>query len=438
MNFDSFSFDRRLVSGINSCGYTTPTPIQVRAIPEVLKGKDVMGLAQTGTGKTAAFALPILQRLLDSNVPTQGPVRALVLAPTRELALQIHENFISLGKQTGIRSAAVFGGVGANPQIKAANKATVIVACPGRLIDLLNQGVLKLDKVDVLVLDEADRMLDMGFMPDIKKILSRLPATRQNLLFSATMPHDIRDLAGKILVNPATVQVDNTAPATRVVHEFYPVHPGLKASLLETLLDVTKYESVLIFTRTKHRAKNLARKLSFRGHESTFLQGNMSQNQRQRALDGFKDGTFKVMVATDIAARGIDCDRITHVINFDVPDTAETYTHRIGRTGRAGRAGVALSLVTTEDERLMREIEKIVGKSVDRRKVAEFDYDQPCKSQPGLERRGRVAAAPKRSYGSDKKRTSGDSRGRSGKPSGRPSGKFAGKASGKPSGRVKR
>lgn len=434
MNFDSFSFDRRLVSGINSCGYTTPTPIQVRAIPEVLKGKDVMGLAQTGTGKTAAFALPILQRLLDSNVPTQGPVRALVLAPTRELALQIHENFISLGKQTGIRSAAVFGGVGANPQIKAANKATVIVACPGRLIDLLNQGMLKLDNVEVLVLDEADRMLDMGFMPDIKKILARLPINRQNLLFSATMPHDIRELAGKILVNPTTVQVDNTAPAIRVGHEFYPVHPGLKAPLLETLLDVTKYESVLIFTRTKHRAKNLARKLSFRGHESTFLQGNMSQNQRQRALDGFKDGTFKVMVATDIAARGIDCDRITHVINFDVPDTAETYTHRIGRTGRAGRAGMALSLVTQEDERLMREIEKIVGKSIEHRKLADFDYDQPCKSQPGLERRGRVPAAPKRAYGSDKK----ESRGRSGRPSGRPAGKFAGKASGKPSGRVKR
>ncbi len=406
MNFDSFSFDQRIVTGIIGCGYTIPTPIQVRAIPEVLSGRDVMGLAQTGTGKTAAFALPILQRLLTSNAPKQGPCRTLVLAPTRELALQIHENFISLGKQTGIRSAAVFGGVGANPQIKAANKATVIVACPGRLIDLLNQGVLKLDQVDTLVLDEADRMLDMGFMPDIKKILARLPVNRQNLLFSATMPHDIRELAGKILVNPATVQVANTAPATSVGHTFYPVHPQLKVGLLEALLDVTKYDSMLVFTRTKHRAKNLARKLSFRGHEATFLQGNMSQNQRQRALDGFKDGTFKVMVATDIAARGIDCDRITHVINFDVPDTAETYTHRIGRTGRAGRSGMALSLVTKEDERLMREIEKIVGRQIDRRKVEEFDYDQPIKSVPGMDRRGPAPAKHKKSYGSDKRRPS--------------------------------
>lgn len=387
MNFESFSFDRRIVAGINACGYVNPTPIQARAIPEVLKGRDVMGLAQTGTGKTAAFALPILQRLLEAKTPGRGPARVLVLAPTRELALQIHENFISLGKQTGIRSAAVFGGVGFNPQIRAVRQSTVIVACPGRLMDLLNQGVIDLSHVNTLVLDEADRMLDMGFLPDIKRIMSHLPDARQNLLFSATMPTDIRKLADRILVEPATVQVANTAPAAKVSHAFYPVRPHLKGGLLEALLDTTDHESVLIFTRTKHRAKNLARKLDRKGHNATFLQGNMSQNQRQRALDGFRKGTFNVMVATDIAARGIDCDRITHVINFDVPDTAETYTHRIGRTGRAGRSGCALSFVTQEDQRMMRDIERIVRTRIDRQTLDGFDYDKPLARQGGEPRR---------------------------------------------------
>ncbi len=384
MNFDQFSFDGRIASGIKSCGYETPTPIQQAAIPEVLKGRDVMGLAQTGTGKTAAFALPILQRLIDAEASKQGPARVLVLAPTRELALQIHENFVDLGRQTGIRCAAVFGGVGQNPQIKAVRRSAVVVACPGRLIDLLNQGVIKLDHVDTLVLDEADRMLDMGFLPDIKRIIKRLPEQRQNLLFSATMPNDIRKLADRILHQPATVQVANTAPAASVSHSFYPVPQHLKTKLLEVLLKTTNHESVLIFTRTKHKAKNLARKLDRGSHNATFLQGNMSQNQRQRALDGFRKGDFNVMVATDIAARGIDCDRITHVINFDIPDTPETYTHRIGRTGRAGRTGVALSFVTSEDKSMMRSIERIVGNRIERFTLEDFDYNQPVpgRNQP--------------------------------------------------------
>ena len=377
MSFDIFSLDRRIRAGIDACGYTTPTPIQHKAIPEVLKGRDVMGLAQTGTGKTAAFALPILQRLLDDRAKNQGPARVLVLAPTRELAQQIQENFRDLGAKTGIRSTAVFGGVGFNPQIKAARRATVIVACPGRLIDLLNQGVLRLDHVDTLVLDEADRMLDMGFLPDIKRILAHIPEDRQNLLFSATMPRDIRKLADEILNDPACVQVANTAPAEAVEHAFYPVRQQLKTGLLQALLDDTEHDSVLVFTRTKHRAKTLARKLNSAGRSATFLQGNMSQNQRQRALDGFRKGAFRIMVATDIAARGIDCERISHVINFDVPDTAETYTHRIGRTGRAGRSGIALTLVTREDQRLMRDIERVVKKRIDHLEVAGFDYDQP-------------------------------------------------------------
>ncbi len=377
VSFKQFSFDRRILAGINACGYEKPTPIQEKAIPEVLKGRDVMGLAQTGTGKTAAFALPIMQRLLENKISGQGPIRVLVLAPTRELALQIHENFMELGVEAGIRSSAVFGGVGAMPQIQAARRSSIVVACPGRLLDLMNQDVIKLDMVDTLVLDEADRMLDMGFLPDIRRIMSKLPKRRQNLLFSATMPNDIRDLADKILYRPATVQVANTAPAKTVEHAFYPVSQHLKNGLLFKVLAETDYDSLLIFTRTKHKAKNISRRLVARGHKATFLQGNMSQNQRQRSLDGFRDGTFKVMVATDIAARGIDCDRITHVINLDIPDTAETYTHRIGRTGRAGRSGSAFTFVTRDDLRLMREIEKAVGYPIEHRTLEDFDYDKP-------------------------------------------------------------
>ncbi len=419
MSFDHFSFDRRLVSGINASGYVTPTPIQTQAIPEVLEGRDVMGLAQTGTGKTAAFALPILQRLLNDGAYKQGPIRTLVLAPTRELASQIQETFFTLGKETGIRTAAVFGGVGMTPQIKASGKATVLVACPGRLVNLLKQGDVRLDQVDTLVLDEADRMLDMGFMPDIKRVLSYLPKRRQNLLFSATMPADIRKLADKILHNPKTVQVANTAPVASVEQAFYPVRQHLKPSLIEAILDTVQYESVLIFTRTKHKAKNLAKKLCTRGHEATFLQGNMSQNQRVRALDGFKDGTFKIMVATDIAARGIDCARISHVINFDAPDTAETYTHRIGRTGRAGRSGKALSLMTSEDKLLMRDIERIVSTRIEHCEVDGFDYDQPCLVQPG----GRDRRGPKNNFrgggnsGGGNKRGGGGGGGKSGRNS---------------------
>ncbi|MGE4195229.1 MAG: DEAD/DEAH box helicase [Pseudodesulfovibrio sp.] len=360
MTFSNFSLDSRIVAGIKDCGYETPTPIQQQAIPLVLEGHDVMGLAQTGTGKTAAFALPILQRLLTGNKSERAIPRVLVLAPTRELALQILENFRDLGKHARVRSAAVIGGVAMNPQIQAFGHSQVIVACPGRLVRLLSKGAVNLNHIDTLVLDEADRMLDMGFMPDIKRILAKLPARRQNLLFSATMPADIRKLADKILNNPKTVQVANTKPVESVEHRFLNTQGHLKGEVLGKLLKTIDHQSVLIFTRTKHKAKNLARKLAGAGHASTFLQGNMSQNQRQRALDGFRDGKFSIMVATDIAARGIDCDRISHVINFDMPDTVETYTHRIGRTGRAGRSGQAVSLVTSEDKTQVRDIERVM------------------------------------------------------------------------------
>ncbi|CCH49497.1 DEAD/DEAH box helicase [Pseudodesulfovibrio piezophilus] len=359
MTFSSFSFDQRIVAGIKACGYETPTPIQRNAIPVVLEGHDVMGLAQTGTGKTAAFALPILQHLLKDSSPKGSP-RVLVLAPTRELALQIQESFIALGKQTGIRSAVVIGGVGMNPQIKAFAQSRVIVACPGRLVRLINRGAIRLNTITTLVLDEADRMLDMGFLPDIKRILAQLPDKRQNLLFSATMPNDIKKLADGILVNPKRVQEANTVPVTSVGHAFYTTQTHLKNDILEKLLSKAEHESVLIFTRTKHKAKNLSRKLNKDGYDSTFLQGNMSQSQRQRALNGFRQGQFNIMVATDIAARGIDCDRISHVINYDMPDTVETYTHRIGRTGRAGRSGQAVSFVTRDDKMQIRAIERVM------------------------------------------------------------------------------
>ncbi len=392
MNFDSFSFDRSIVSGINDAGYTTPTPIQSQAIEPVLKGRDVMGLAQTGTGKTAAFALPILQRLVDAKAQKTGPMRVLVLAPTRELALQIHENFITLGRQTGIRSAAVFGGVGVTPQIKAMNKATIVVACPGRLLDLMGRGDADLSNVQTLVLDEADRMLDMGFLPDIRRIMERLPHERQNLLFSATMPKEIRELSNRILNDPAIVQVDNIAPAESVSHAFYPVPKHLKPSFLQELLETINYSSVLVFTRTKHKAKALANKLERMAMSATFLQGNLSQNRRQKALDGFRNGEYRIMVATDIAARGIDCEKISHVINYDVPDTVENYTHRIGRTGRAGQTGIALSFITSEDTLFVRDLERFMDTSIERKKLDGFDYDQ----QPSVQQRQQPGIRPKR------------------------------------------
>ncbi len=403
MAFSSFSFDNRLNAGIKSCGYETPTPIQTQAIPHVLKGYDVMGLAQTGTGKTAAFALPTLQRLLDERLPAKGAPRILVLAPTRELALQIHESFIALGKQTGIRSAAVIGGVGMSPQVKAFAHSRIIVACPGRLVRLMKMNAISLNQINTLVLDEADRMLDMGFMPDIKRILAKLPVKRQNLLFSATMPADIRKLAEKILNQPKTVQVANTVSVKSVGHIQYKAPNHLKLSLLGKVLAATDHKSVLIFTRTKHKAKNLARKLSNGGENCTFLQGNMSQGQRQRALDGFRNGQFNIMVATDIAARGIDCDRISHVINFDMPDTVENYTHRIGRTGRAGRSGTAVSFVTPEERSQIKDIERVMRIKIEQDTIDGFDHNAVSTK---IDTRKPSRRPPKNRFSNSRKRSS--------------------------------
>lgn len=376
MKFAVFNLHPLVAAGVKEAGYITPTPIQTQAMPLVLKGRDVMGLAQTGTGKTAAFALPILHSLMQGG---RGHVRALVVAPTRELAEQIHEAISDLGQQTRLRSITVYGGVGVNPQVEKLKRGVeIVVACPGRLLDHIGQGTIDLSRVEVLVLDEADQMFDMGFLPDIRRILQHLPRQRQTLLFSATMPDEIRRLANDVLSDPVTVQVGTTAPAVTVSHAIYPVAQHLKTPLLLELLQHTDTESVLIFTRTKHRAKRVGEQLEKAGYHAASLQGNLSQNRRQAALDGFRDGTYQILVATDIAARGIDVSQISHVVNYDIPDTSDAYIHRIGRTGRAARTGDAFTLVTGDDTAMVRAIEKVLAAPLERRTLAGFDYSVPA------------------------------------------------------------
>lgn len=368
MQFTEFNFHPKVAAGVAAAGYVSPTPIQARAIPPVLAGRDVMGLAQTGTGKTAAFALPILHRLMDGG---RGHVRALVVAPTRELAEQIHAAISELGRNTGLRSITVYGGVGINPQIARLKKGVeIVIACPGRLLDHLNQKTIDLSRLEVLVLDEADQMFDMGFLPDIRRLLKQLPSQRQ------TMPQEIRNLAKEVLRNPETVQVDLVAPATTVSHALYPVQEARKTDLLFSLLKNTGTGSVLVFTRTKHRAKRLGEKLAKTGYRAASLQGNLSQNRRQAALDGFRDGRHQILVATDIAARGIDVSQVSHVINYDMPNTTDAYIHRIGRTGRATRTGDAFTMLTAADRAMERALEKALGRPIERRNIEGFAIDQ--------------------------------------------------------------
>ena len=381
MDFNDFKLHPHVDAGVRQAGYTTPTPIQVQAIPPVLQGRDVMGLAQTGTGKTAAFMLPILHRLMEGP---RTKIRALIIAPTRELAEQIHDAAGTLGRKARTRSVTIYGGVGFNPQVTRLKQGTdIVVACPGRLLDHIGQGTIDLSGLETLVLDEADQMFDMGFFPAIRKILQHIPSRRQTLLFSATMPQEIRGLAREILRDPVTVQVGTVAPATTVSHALYPVDQHLKTALLMQLLHGTETESVLVFTRTKHRAKRLGDQLTKAGHRAASLQGNLSQNKRQEALDGFRKGTYRVLVATDIAARGIDVSQVSHVINYDIPATAEAYIHRIGRTGRAARSGEAFTLVTGEDAGMVRTIEKVLGAPLARRTVESFDYGAPAPKPSG-------------------------------------------------------
>ncbi|MCF8057112.1 MAG: DEAD/DEAH box helicase [Desulfocapsa sp.] len=363
MDFKKFNFSSRIADNIRNCGYEHPTPIQEEAMPKIMDGKDLLGLAQTGTGKTAAFALPIIQKLAAGP---RGKIGALVVAPTRELAEQINESFRDLAEGTGLRTVTVYGGVGKGGQLQEFKQGVeVVIACPGRLLDHLNNHGLKLDKVETLVLDEADQMFDMGFLPDIRRILKHLPRQRQTLLFSATMPADIRKLADETLHNPVEVRIKLEQPLEAISQVLIPVSKRQRANLLLQLLKETEEGSTLVFSRTKYGAKNLAKKLNKNGIKAVDLQGNMSQNQRQRALTGFRDGDFTVLVATDIAARGIDVSRVGQVINYDLPSTAEAYTHRIGRTGRAQRSGRAVSFIGHDDKAMIKAIERLQGKSIE-------------------------------------------------------------------------
>ena len=402
MSFDNFCLHAQISSNIHALDYETPTPIQRAAIPVVMKGRDIIGLAQTGTGKTAAFLLPILNRLLAK--PGKG-IRVLIVVPTRELADQIREAALDFSEGTKIRSVTLYGGVSINPQIQALRRGCeIVIACPGRLLDHLQQRTIDLRGVDTLVLDEADQMFDMGFLPNIRKIVQHLPKSRQTLLFSATMPAEIRRLTNEVLQNPETIQAGSIAPVATVAHALYPVPQHLKTALLMELLKTISSESVLVFTRTKHRAKRLEEVLQKARFKVASLHGNLSQNRRQASMKGFRSGEFQVLVATDIAARGIDISSVTHVINYDIPDTTEAYTHRIGRTGRAERNGDAFTFVTQEDNEMVRQVEKVLKAPIERRHIEGFDYR---------------AAAPARSESPERGRrpSSHNSRGRGGRPS---------------------
>jgi len=362
--FDRFRLDVLLTRGLEAAGFTEPRPIQVDTIPACLEGQDVMGLAQTGTGKTAAFALPILQRLIEE--PGRGPL-VLILAPTRELAIQIDAEIRLLAKFTKIETTTIFGGISPSTQIRALGRdPEIVVGCPGRVLDLVKQRKLDLSGIDTLVLDEADHMFDMGFLPDIKRILAALPKDRQNLLFSATMPKAIRGLADQILVDPKVVELAHSAPSERIEHALYATDPSRKKALLEKVLAQDDCKTAIVFTRTKHRAKRMAIQLAQRGLNAVALQGNMSQSQRDRAMGGFRKGQFDILVATDIAARGLDVAGVDYVINFDPPSTPETYTHRIGRTGRSEASGKAVTFVTSEDRAWVRDTERVLGSPIPR------------------------------------------------------------------------
>ncbi len=376
MGFSAFDLHPDLQRGVADLGFTEPTPIQRNGVPPALAGRDVLACAMTGSGKTAAFALPILQRLLSGR---RGATRALVLAPTRELAAQIVAHFNDLARHTRLAAAAIYGGVGMEPQERALRRGTdVIVACPGRLLDHLRRPYARLAGLEVLVLDEADRMLDMGFLPDVRRVLSQLPPVSQTLLFSATLPAPVVQLARELLRDPVRLDVDRpAAPATGVRQAIYPVRQDLKAALLLGLLRAGEIDNALVFTRTKHRANRLFQFLARQGVPCERIHGNRSQAQRTQALAGFKSGRYRVLVATDIAARGIDIEALSHVVNFDVPRLPDDYIHRVGRTARAGATGEALTLVAPEERSELAAIERAIAKSLPRRSLAGFDGGAP-------------------------------------------------------------
>jgi ATP-dependent RNA helicase RhlE len=385
MLFTDLGLSEPILRAIAEEGYTSPTPIQAKSIPAVLQGGDLLAAAQTGTGKTAGFTLPILQRLSSTKVSTgKRLLRVLILTPTRELAAQVQESVETYGKYTGLKSTVIFGGVGANPQIKAiAGGLDILVATPGRLLDLMSQKCVSLNHIEILVLDEADRMLDMGFLRDIKKILVALPKQRQNLLFSATFSTEIKALADGLLNSPALIEVARSNSANEAIAQLiHPVDRTKKHPLLAHLIKTNDWKQVLVFTRTKHGANKLVTQLEKDGVTSMAIHGNKSQTARTKALADFKAGKLTALVATDIAARGIDIDQLPHVVNYDLPNVSEDYVHRIGRTGRAGSNGVAVSLVCVDEHQMLRDIEKLIKQKLPQEIIAGFEPDPNAVAQP--------------------------------------------------------
>ncbi|MBS1500530.1 MAG: DEAD/DEAH box helicase [Bacteroidetes bacterium] len=398
MSFENLNLIEPILRALKTEGYTTPTPIQQQAIPIVLKNRDLLGCAQTGTGKTAAFAIPILQLLYQDRLQhkEQKTIKALILTPTRELAIQIDESFAAYGRHTGLKHAVIFGGVSQNPQTDTLRRGVdILVATPGRLLDLMNQGFIRLEHLKILVLDEADRMLDMGFVHDVKKVIAKVPSRRQTLFFSATMPAEIQQLANSILNNPEKVEVTPVSSTADTIqqHLFYVEKSDKKALLIHLLNDKT-IKTALVFTRTKHGADKVVKDLNRAGITAEAIHGNKSQNARQRALANFKNRTTRVLIATDIAARGIDIDELTHVINYELPNVPETYVHRIGRTGRAGADGIAFSFCETEEIAYLKDIHKLIGKQIPVNEAHPYPMSQAFVAKQ-MEPASKAAPAPR-------------------------------------------
>ncbi|MDR3480287.1 MAG: DEAD/DEAH box helicase [Burkholderiaceae bacterium] len=446
MSFSNLGLADEILRAVTEQGYTTPTPIQAQAIPAVLAGGDLLAGAQTGTGKTAGFTLPILQRLSTAaaaprTTTAARPIRALILTPTRELAAQVEESVRTYGKYLKLTSAVIFGGVGINPQIKLLKHGVdILVATPGRLLDHMQQGTVNLNQIEILILDEADRMLDMGFIRDIKRILAVLPKKRQNLLFSATFSDEIKALADGLLNSPAMIEVARRNSTVEIIaQKVHPVDRDRKHPMLAHLIKTNQWSQVLVFTRTKHGANKLVEQLEKDGITGMAIHGNKSQTARTKALSEFKEGSLQVLVATDIAARGIDIDQLPHVVNYDLPNVPEDYVHRIGRTGRAGATGEAVSLVCVDEHQMLRDIEKLIKRALPKEIIPGFEPDPNARAQPIQLRSGNVPGRRPQgrsgngSSGSKPATGGGNARAPGAPRSGAPAKPFGGASSGKPS-----